>query len=798
MARDFRPWTQEFVTGKLSVMSPVRESVGSARAPSRSLRRVLPETRHNTSDLQDSAADGGRHEGIERPTLVATKLRPPPVREQSIPRQRLLERLRSGSDRRLILIACPAGFGKTTLLSAWYEAERPRRLIAWLTLDEGDNDPVVLWSHAIGALRRANPDVAKSTSSQSLVAPVIDRVLPRLVNELDGQGEITLILDDFHRVSSEPARASVRWFIEHAPLGFHLVLATRTEPSLPVASLRAHGELVELRAADLRFTYPEADAFLNGRLGLDLTAKDVECLVEKTEGWPAGLYLAALSLQPTADRHAFVRTFGGSNRHVVDFLVTEVLEGHTPPAQALMLHTSILERLTGPLCDAVMDQEGSTEMLDELSRSNLFLVPLDDEAGSYRFHHVFAQLLRVELERREPGLAPALHRRAYFWHRDHGTTDEAIQHAVAAEAYAEAIELIETFWIRYANTWRYDTVLAWLRRLPDEVMTSDVHLLLIQAWVLSLSAKQEAAARAIAAVERLGDLGTGPLRDGFSSAGASLTMLRAGFPWGDVGAQLEHARRAAELEGPGSPWRPLACWAVGMGLYFEGERDEADEWFAESAALATASAQWLSGTSSLAFRSLIAGERGRVEEQRILAETAAQFGREHGTEEAVGPVPLALGVSLAACDRPEDARPLIEHGVALARTFGQPIQLAYALLCQAPVLRAVGERKAATAALADARSALDRCPDPGILAETLSALERPAQIRRVPSEDRELTPRELGVLQLLRSDLSERDIGRELYVSHYTVHSHVRSIYRKLAVSSRVDALERSRELGLL
>ena len=671
-------------------MSPARESLGSARGPSRSLRQVLPEARHDTSELQDSAADGGGHEGVEQPTLVGTKLRPPPVREQSIPRERLLERLRSGSDRRLTLVACPAGFGKTTLLSAWYEAEAARRLVAWLTLDEGDNDPVVLWSHAIGALRRANPDVAKSASAHSVVAPVIDLVLPRLVNELDGQGEITLILDDFHRVSSEPARASVRWFIEHAPPGFHVVLATRTEPSLPVASLRAHGELLELRAADLRFTYEEADAFLNGRLGLDLTAEDVDGLVEKTEGWPAGLYLAALSLQPAADRHAFVRTFGGSNRHVVDFLVTEVLEAHDPPAQALMLHTSILERLTGPLCDAVMDQEGSAEMLDALSRSNLFLVPLDDEAGWYRFHHVFAQLLRVELERREPGLAPALHRRAYSWHRDHGTTDEAIQHAVAAEAYAEAVELIETFWIRYANTWRYDTVLAWLRQLPDEVLTSEVHLLLIQAWVLSLSARQEEAARAIAAIERLGDLGAGPLRDGFSSAGASLTMLRAGFPWGDVGAQLEHARRAVELEGPGSPWRPLACWAVGVGLYFEGERDEADEWFAESAALAPASAQWLSGTSSLAYRSLIAGERGRADEQRILAESAAQFGREHGTEEAVGTVPLAVGASLAARGRPEEALPLIEHGVALARTFGQPIQVAHALLGQAPVLRGPG------------------------------------------------------------------------------------------------------------
>ena len=237
-------------------------------------------------------------------------------------------------------------------------------------------------------------------------------------------------------------------------------------------------------------------------------------------------------------------------------------------AQALLRRTSVFERLSGPLCDVVLEQEGSAAMLDALSRTNLFLVPLDDEGRWYRFHHLFAQLLWVELERREPDLAPALHRRAYAWHRDHGMTGEAIHHAIAAGAYAEAAELIQGPWIRYANTCRYDTVLAWLRRLPAEVLAGNVQLLLVQAWVLSLSARREEAARAIAAVERLGDLGAGPLPDGFSSGEASLTMLRACFPWGDVGAQLDYGRRAAKLECPGSPWRPLACWAVGTGLYF--------------------------------------------------------------------------------------------------------------------------------------------------------------------------------------------------------------------------------------
>ncbi len=786
-------------------MCPAQEASGNVRVATRSRRPVVPQARQGiakrqdfAAELPDSAAGDGVRQGSEQPILVSTKLHPPPVREETIPRERLVERLRSGSDRRLTLVASPAGFGKTTLLAAWREAEAARKPVAWLTLDEGDNDPVVLWSYAIEALRRASPAVARSAPARTVVAPVVDAVLPHLVNELDSLGEITLILDDFHRLSSVPARASVRWFIDHAPPGFQLVLASRTEPVLPVAALRAHNELLEIRAGDLCFTPEEADAFLNGRLGLDLTPEDIEGLVWKTEGWPAGLYLAALSLQHTADRHAFVSRFGGSSRHVIDFLETEVLQAHDPPMQELMLRTSVLERLSGPLCDAVLDQEGSAAMLDTLSRSNLFLVRLDDEGSWYRFHHLFAQLLRVELERREPGLAPVLHRRASCWHRDHGTTDEAIQHAIAAGAYAEAAELIQGPWISYANSCRYDTVLAWLRRLPEEILDGNAQLLLIQAWVLSLSARQEEAALAVAAAERLGDLGAGPLPDGFSSGEASLTMLRACFPWGDVGAQLDNGRRAAELEGPGSPWRPLACWAVGTGLYFRGEPGEADRWFAESAALAPASAQWLAGEASLAYRSWIAGERGRVEEQRVLAERAAEFVREHGAGKVIGVAPLALGVSLAARGRPGEALPLIERGVALSRTFGQPIQLANALLSQAPVLRALGEHQRAADAVAEARSILGSCPDPGILAGRLAALDRPPQIRRVRSADQELTQQELRVLKLLHGDLSERDIGRELYVSHSTVHSHVRAIYRKLAVSSRADALQRGRQLGLL
>jgi LuxR family transcriptional regulator, maltose regulon positive regulatory protein len=443
---------------------------------------------------------------------------------------------------------------------------------------------VVLWSYVIQALRRACPAISLPASPQMAgAATIVDTVLPRLVNELDDLGEVTLILDDFHRLSDGAARESLAWFVDHAPRTFQLVLSTRTEPDLPLAALRAHGDLLELRAGDLRFTSDEADAFLNGRLGLGLLPEEVDALLERMEGWPAGLYLTALSLRRTADRQVLVNELGASNRHLLDFLETEVLQAHDPPLQALMLRSSILGRLSGPLCDAVLDQQHSGPMLAALSYSNLFLIPLDDEGGWYRFHPLFAHLLRVELERREPGLAPALHRRAHAWHRDHGMTGEAIAHAIAAGAHAEAAGLIETSWVSCANGGRYEAVLGWIRQLPEEIQRSNTGLLLVRAWMLSLSAKREEAGQVIAAAGRLGQPGGGSLPDGFGSAEASLTMLRACCPWGDVGAQLQSGRRVAELEGPGSAWRPVACWAVGMGLYYQGEAGQADRWFAESA-----------------------------------------------------------------------------------------------------------------------------------------------------------------------------------------------------------------------
>jgi ATP/maltotriose-dependent transcriptional regulator MalT len=735
----------------------------------------------------------------DAPGVLLTKLHAPVVREQTVRRERLLELLRAGADRKLTLVAAPAGSGKSTLLADWSRAEAPTRPVAWLSLDDGDNDPLVLWLHAIEALGRISPAVGRSAApALSGSATIVDVVLPRLVNDLADEDGIVLILDDFHRLTSGPARDSVAWFVEHSPATVQVVVATRSEPALPLPAMRAHGELLELRAGDLRFTSAEVETFLNGRLGLGLSGEDVELLTKRTEGWPAGVYLAALSLTQPGDRHAFVSRFGASSRHVVEFMAEEVLEAHGPAVQTLMVRCSILDRLCGPLCGALLERDDAADMLDALSRTNLFLIPLDDRGQWYRFHHLFSQLLSMELARREPGLAPTLHRRASAWHRAHGTTEEAINHALAGGAFGDAAELIVASWPSYANVGRYATVLGWLERLPVDLLPRSRPLLLVQAWIFSMSARRDEAARAIAAVERLGALDDGPLPDGFSSGEASLAVLRGVFPWADLGAALENARRAAELEGPESPWRPVACFALGFALYFHGEFTEADAWFEECAALAPAREMWMVCGASLAYRSLIAREHGRLSEQQELADQAQELAGQHPIEDLDADIPLAVGAALAATGRFDEAVAQLDRSLATIRHGGWPIDLARTLLEQAVVLRSLGRHHDAAAAIAEARAIIASCPDPGpMLPARLAALDRAPRRRDVAWHD-QLSERELTVLRLLSGSLSEREIGRELYLSHSTVHSHVRSIYRKLGVSSRAEAVQQARRLGPL
>jgi LuxR family maltose regulon positive regulatory protein len=730
--------------------------------------------------------------------LVMTKLHAPPQREQTVPRERLLEQLGSGPGVKLTVVAAPAGSGKTTLLGTWRESERTSRPVAWLSLDEGDNDPVVLWSYVLAALRSECPDLHVSASPEVFgPARIMDRFLPELVNELITIGIAALVIDDFHRVTAGFARDSMAWFIEHSPATFQVVIATRSDPGLPLGAMRAHGELVELRAADLGFTTDEADVLLNDRLGLELEPQSITDLVERTEGWPAGLYLAALSLQGVEDRRAFVTTFGAENRSVVDFLIAEVLEAHDPATQTLMLRCSVLERLCGSLCDAVLEQEGSGDLLASLSHSNLFLRPLDDRGTWYRFHHLFAQLLRVELEHREPGLAATLHRRASAWHRDHGSTDEAIEHALEAGAFVEARELITTTWFHYTQVARHATVVAWIERLPDEMRRQDPYVLLVLAWVLLLAGNRDESGAAIEAAERLRPFDPAPLPDGFSSIEANLAVLQGMLTWGDLRYSVERGERAAELEGRGSPWRPVIDVVGGWCLYLLGEFLEADRWFMEATEPALDLQQWRVAVSSLVGRSLVADALQRTDEQGALAARAVAILQEQRLEGVDDELLIALGAELESRGALDEALASFERAVAAQRGAGQPPLLALALIRQAGVLRALGRDAEAQAAAEEARRVVDACPDPGALSSWLEDVERSPSPRR-RDDDGALSEREVVVLRALTGPLSEREIGRELYLSRNTVHTHTQSIYRKLGVSSRSDAVRRARELGLI
>ena len=738
----------------------------------------------------------------DAPVLLLTKLHAPFVPAQTIARERLFERLRGGRGLRLSLVACPAGFGKSTLLAAWREDESRRRPVAWVTLDEADDDPVVLWSHVLEALGRACPELGRAVPSDiAAAAPIIEVVLPRLVNALVEQGELALVLDDFHRLSSPSARDGVAWLVDHLPSTVQLVLSTRTDPPLPLGALRAHGQLLELRADELQFTREEAGEFLNGRLDLELAAGDVDLLLARTEGWPAGIYLAALSLTGAEDRHALVAAFDGTSAHVVDFLAGEVLAAHGPGLQDFMLRTSVLERLCAPLCDAVLAQAGSSDALDSLARSNLFLIPLDDGRRWFRFHHLFAQILRVELERREPAIVPALHRRASAWHAEQGTTDEAIHHAVAAKAYPEAGRLIAETWVHYANAGRTSTVADWLLRFPEEALDADAQLLVVKAWLSALRGREDDMRAAMARARELGGLDAGPRPDGFASLESSLSVLSATFGWGDVSAILEHGMRSARLEGPDSPWWPVITWALGWAHLCAGDLDEAERWLTEATETAPRMDQWIVGVAAIADLSLIAGARGRRAEQMRLAVEAADLARERGLLDAIedGEVHTALGVALAAAGRPAEALPALEKGVFLRRLWGQPLDLVDGLIELAAGVAAIGDRARAHELFDEAAALVARCPDPGALPERLEAARRGARPARTPAEPgAELSERELTVLRLLGGGLTEREIGGELYLSFNTVHSHVKAIYRKLGVSSRAAAVEHARARRLL
>lgn len=478
--------------------------------------------------------------------LLKTKLYAPPVRAEFVSRRRLIDKLNAGLGRKLTLVSAPAGFGKSALLSEW--AKQSSRSTAWLSLDTGDNDARRFWTYFIAALQSAQPDVGASMLAelQSRQPPRLEALLAGLINELALAADpIALVLDDFHLIHDPSVHQGLAFLIDRLPPQIHVVFAGRADPPWPVARRRALGEMTELRANDLRFTAGEAAAFLNDVMDLDLSARDVDALEERTEGWIAGLQMAAISMQArkrtrgVGDLSTFVRAFAASNRFILDYLMEEVLEQQPEAIQRFLLWTSVLERLNAALCDAVTNGQGSAATLRLVERANLFLIPLDDAREWYRYHQLFGQLLRTRLQQAEADQVPVLHRRASDWYEQQGWVVDAVSHALAAGDVDRVARLITGNALAIMGHGELADLAARLATLPEEVR-SQPWLAISHAWVLAYAGQLREVEERLHAIE--GQTKEEHARGHLAAIHAYLAGLR-----GDMSAAAAQCRQALTL-----------------------------------------------------------------------------------------------------------------------------------------------------------------------------------------------------------------------------------------------------------
>ena len=598
--------------------------------------------------------------------LLETKLYVPKWRAGLVPRARLIDHLDQGIDRKLTLVSAPAGFGKTTLLAEWLAAsEASGRPGAWVSLDRSDNDPAFFWAYFIAALQTVRSGVGENAISllHSPQPPPIESLLTTLINEINAiQDGLALILDDYHVIDSQSVHSAVTFLIDHLPPRLHLVIASRSDPPLPLARLRGRAELTELRAADLRFTPDEASAFFNQAMGLGLSADDVAALETRTEGWIAGLQLAALSMRGRDDIPGFIKAFAGDDRYIADYLVEEVLQRQPEHVRRFLLQTSVLDRLIGPLCDVVTGQESGKEMLQALERDNLFVVPLDDKREWYRYHHLFADVLRAHSIEEEPDQAPIRHRRASEWYEHNGLPADAIRHALAAEDFERAAGLAELAWGAMDRPFTYPTWLRWVKALPDELIRSRPVLSVGYAWALVIGGEPEAAEDRLRDAERWLDTAA-DIRDrtecpsaemvvvdeeAFRSLPATIASARAyqAGALGDVTGSVKHARRALDLY-PEDEYFERAVLAVFLGAAYwaSGDLEAAHRSIADVIASGQTAGDRPFAIGATVLTADIRMAQGRLQEAASIYEQSLQLAMEQSDPEPEGAADLYVGLS---------------------------------------------------------------------------------------------------------------------------------------------------------
>jgi LuxR family maltose regulon positive regulatory protein len=620
---------------------------------------------------------------------------------------------------RLVLVCTPAGFGKTTLLADW--ARTGQRPVAWLSLDDGDNDPARFWRHATAALGRVRPGIADS------VAPLLgppspgsfDGLVTALINELVGATEtVVLVVDDYHLIQAPPVHQSLEFLLEHLPGSLRLVLVSRADPPLPLARWRARGQLTELREADLRFTLEEAAALLHAAVGADLPAAAVTALEDRTEGWVAGLHLAAISLQGHRDPTGFVEGFSGSHRYVLDYLAEEVLDRQPEPLRSFLLETSVLERLSGGLCDATTGRTDSQQLLEQVERINLFLVPLDEERGWWRYHQLFADLLRVRLQQERPERVSELHRAAAGWYERHRLIDDAVGHARAAGDPTWTARLIERHFEAFLAHSEDATVRRWLEGLPAEAAGSRPRLLLAQAFWALIGGRLEAVERlvdeaelAFAAVDDEPyepSIGRGASL--VANVPAAIARLRAAVAYlrGEAEQTITFAHQALAARDEGD-WmlESVTRWHLAMAEWLGGRPAAAERAFTSAA---SSIARWrASGQVTLAawgyhYLGQVQRAQGRLGAALQTYQEALKIAAEPG-----GPTLPAAGVAYVGMaelryehDELDAALEDATRGVTLAIQLGWTLPLVVGLAVLARIRQARGDRAGALDAIREA------------------------------------------------------------------------------------------------
>ena len=724
----------------------------------------------------------------ERDVLLATKLYMPAPRPGQVPRSRLTARLDEGLAQGLVLVCAPAGYGKTVLLADW--AQRSGQPAGWLSLDAGDNDPARFWRHAVAALDRARPGLGDQ------LAPLLGPPAPSsfqglvtaLINELaaqPGDGEALLVLDDYHVIGSPQVHQSLGFLLEHQPAGMGVVLASRSDPPLALPRLRARGQLTEIREAELRFTSAEAGELFQ-QAAPALPDASVAALAARTEGWAAGLQLAALSLRGHDDAAAFVAAFTGSHRYVLDYLAEEVLDRQDTQLRTFLRETSVLERLSGPLCDAVTGREGSQALLEQAERAGLFLIPLDEVRGWWRYHHLFADLLRARLQEKQPGRVAELHRNAAAWYSQHELADDAIGHAAAAGETAWAARIIEQhFDMVYNIRGEAATIHRWLSVLPDEVLRSRPRLLLAQAIMAATSGHLHIVEPLLDAVECAPpgwsdepfEPTVGVAASFLINVPALTTLLRGYLAQfrGDAEATAAFAAQALAESKPGE--RLLSATAHGflaVAEWLRGRLAAAERAFMSSVTgwreaghLTTTAWRWYELV-------LVRRAQGRLDVAVLTCQQALDSLVTSGRPlPAAGPGYVGLADIAYQRDELDVALRHATEGIALCRQFVHTTPLANGLATLAMIRQATGDPAGALAAITEAGQASPGPagmlnPVPATRARVLlaqgdvAAAARFAQENGLGPDDEPDYARESGHLVLARVLLAQDRPGRAL------------------------------------